>query len=129
MMKLTIALIFAFLSTTVAHAQFDYLCNACLFPGIVMDGVDGRECDVVDGKKYPLRVDEDKKFLEWRGKKYSIVTTECAKYGWHAKGNGMDFDFCTQTQGGAYISDKDGNFLLKCQLHKVDGSQKNCSCK
>jgi hypothetical protein len=53
----------------------------------------------VDGKTYPLRVDEDKKVLEWRGKKYSIVfQPDCAKYGWHAEGNGTSFDFGTATQ-------------------------------
>ena len=73
MMKLTIALIFAFLSTTAVYAEiYNYSCKACLFPRIVSDdGYDG--CDVVDGKTYPLRVDDDKNVLEWRGKKYRTV--------------------------------------------------------
>jgi hypothetical protein len=28
----------------------------------------------------------------------------CAKYGWHAEGNGTSFDFCTATKGGAGIT-------------------------
>jgi hypothetical protein len=59
-MKLAITLIFAFLPTTVVYAQIlNYSCNACLFPKIVTnDGFDG--CDIVEGKSYPLRVDENK---------------------------------------------------------------------
>ena len=113
MMKLTIALIFASLSTTVVYAEiYNYSCKACLFPRIVDDsGFDG--CDVVDGKTYPLRVDDNKNVLEWRGKRYSITDAPfddpdgCAKYGWHAKGNGTSFTFCTATQGYGAIQDKD----------------------
>ena len=70
MMKLTIALIFAFLSATAVYAEiYNYSCKACVFPRIVSgDGSDG--CDVVDGKTYPLRVDDKKNVLEWRGKIY-----------------------------------------------------------
>ena len=73
-MKLTIAVIFAFLSTTAVYAEiYNYSCKACLFPGIVSgDGFGG--CDVVDGKTYPLRVDDKKNVLEWRGKKYSLTS-------------------------------------------------------
>jgi hypothetical protein len=73
----------------------------------------------VHGKTYPLRVDdnENKNVLEWRGKKYSIVfQPDCAKYGWHAEGNGTSFDFCTATQGYAAIQDKDGNDQVQCTL-------------
>jgi len=121
MIKLTIALIFASLSTTVVYGEepFNYSCNACVFPGIVMDGVDGHECDVVYGKTYPLRVDEDKNVLEWRGKKYSLTKQpDCAKYGWHAEGNGTSFDFCTATKGYAAIQDKDGNVQVQCDLKR-----------
>jgi hypothetical protein len=121
MMKLTIALIFASLSTTVVYGEepFNYSCNACVFPGIVMDGVDGYNCDVVVGKTYPLRVYEDKNVLEWRGKKYSLTQQpDCAKYGWHAEGNGTSFDFCTATKGYAAIQDKDGNVLVQCDLKR-----------
>jgi hypothetical protein len=52
MMKLTIALIFASFSTTVVYAEtYNYSCK-------------------VDGKKYPLQVDDTKMFLKWRGKQY-----------------------------------------------------------
>jgi hypothetical protein len=117
MMKLTIALIFAFLSTTAVHAElFNYSCNACVFPSIVTDGYDG--CDVVDGKTYPLRVDDNKNVLEWRGKKYSLTEQpNCAKYGWHAEGNGTSFDFCTATQGYGAIDDK-GDVKVRCNLKR-----------
>jgi hypothetical protein len=72
-MKLTIALFIAFLPTTAVYAEiYNYSCKACIFPRIVSDdGYDG--CDVVDGKTYPLRVDDNKNVLEWRGKKYSLT--------------------------------------------------------
>jgi uncharacterized protein YxeA len=102
MMKLTIALIFASLLTTVIYAEtYNYSCK-------------------VDGKTYPLRVDDNKNVLEWRGKKYSLTVASfdepdgCAKYGWHAEGNGTSFTFCTVTQGGAYIEAKDGNDEVEC---------------
>jgi hypothetical protein len=103
-MKLTIALIFASLSTTVVYAKtYNYSCK-------------------VDGKTYPLRVDDNKNVLEWRGKKYSLTENSgpdgCAKYGWHAEGNGTSFDFCAVTQGGAYIEAKDGNDEVECNLKR-----------
>jgi|SRR5208282_2389986 hypothetical protein len=103
MMRLTIALIFASLSATVVYAQpFVYSCK-------------------VDGKTYPLRVDENKNVLEWRGKKYTIILQpDCAKYGWHAEGNGTSFDFCTKTRGYAAIEDnldsQNGNEQIQCHL-------------
>ena len=119
MMKLTIALIFAFLSTTAVYAEiYNYSCKACLFPGIVSD--DGSYyCDVADGKTYPLRVDDNKNVLEWRGKKYSLTANDmdCGKYGWHAVGNGRSFDFCGATQGYAAIQDKDG-VKVQCDLKR-----------
>jgi hypothetical protein len=118
MMKLTIALIFAFLSATAVYAEiYNYSCKACVFPRIVSgDGSDG--CDVVDGTTYPLRVDDKKNVLEWRGKKYSLTVNEdCGKYGWHASGNGMSFDFCGATQGYAAIEDKDG-VKVRCNLKR-----------
>jgi hypothetical protein len=118
MMKLTIALIFAFLSTTAAYAEiYNYSCKACVFPRIVSDeGYDG--CDVADGKTYPLRVDDSKYVLEWRGKNYSLtVQPNCAKYGWHAEGNGASFDFCTATQGYGAIENKD-EVRVQCDLKR-----------
>ena len=116
-MKLTIALIFAFLSTTAVYAEiYNYSCKACVFPGIVGDA--GFGCDVVDGKTYPLRVDDNKNVLEWRGKKYSLTVSEdCGKYGWHAAGNGTSYDFCGATQGYAAIQDKDG-VKVQCDLKR-----------
>jgi hypothetical protein len=120
-MKLTIALILAFLSTAFVHAEtYSYSCNACVFPSIP-NGGDG--CDV-DGTTYPLRVDDKQNVLEWRGKKYSLTTATadesngCAKYGWHAKGNGTSFTFCTATQGYGAIEDKDGNVRVRCNLKR-----------
>ena len=68
MVKLTIALIFAFLSATAVYAEiYNYSCKACVFPRIVSaDGSDG--CDVVDGKTYPLRVDDKKMSSNGGGK-------------------------------------------------------------
>ena len=103
-MKLTIALIFASLSTTVVYAEiYNYSCK-------------------VDGKTYPLRVDDNKNVLEWRGKKYSLTENSgpdgCAKYGWHAEGNGTSFTFCAATQGYAAITDKNGNDQAECNLKR-----------
>jgi len=122
MVKLTIALIVALLSTTAVYAEiYNYSCKACVFPRIVSDdGSDG--CDVVDGKTYPLRVDDNKNILEWRGKKYSLTIAEpdedgCAKYGWHAEGNGNVLKFCTATQGYAAIEVKD-DVKVRCNLKR-----------
>ena len=121
-MKLTIALIFATLSTTVVCAEtYNYSCKACIFPPIAGDG-DG--CDVVDGKTYPLRVDDNKNVLEWRGKRYRASNANepdkivCAKAGWHAEGNGTSFTFCAATQGYGAIKDKDGIVRVQCDLKR-----------
>jgi hypothetical protein len=118
-MKLTIALILAFIPTTAVYAEiYNYSCKACIFPSIVGDdGSDG--CDVVDGKTYPLRVDDNKNVLEWRGKKYGLTADESGgcKQGWHAKGNGTSFTFCAATQGYGAIEDKDG-VKVRCNLKR-----------
>jgi len=121
-MKLTIALVLSCLATTVAYAEtYNYSCKACVFPSISSDGSDGCE---VDGNAYPLRVDDNKNVLEWRGRKYSLTVASadepngCAKYGWHAKGNGTSFTFCTATQGYGAIEDKDGNVRVRCNLKR-----------
>jgi hypothetical protein len=120
-MKLTIALIFATLSTTVVCAEtYNYSCKSCVFPTIA-NGGDG--CDV-DGQTFPLRVDDNKNVLEWRGQKYGLTVASadepngCAKYGWHAEGNGTSFTFCTATKGYAAIEDKDGNVKVRCNLKR-----------
>jgi hypothetical protein len=114
-MKLTIAFTFAYLSTAAVYAEtYNYSCNVCVFPTITgSDGSDG--CEVV-AKTYPLRVDDTKNVLEWRGKKYKLTIASCAKYGWHAEGNGTSFTFCTATQGYGAIEDKDGNVRVRCNL-------------
>jgi hypothetical protein len=119
-MKLTMALFFAIFWTTVGYAgTYNYSCNICLFPSISGDGGDG--CDV-DGKSYPLRVDDNNNVLEWRGKKYNLTIEAadepngCAKYGWHARGNGASFTFCTATQGYGAIEDKEGNVRSDAHL-------------
>ena len=69
-------------------------------------------------KTYPLRVDDSKYVLEWRGKNYSLtVQPNCAKYGWHAEGNGASFDFCIATQGYGAIENKD-EVRVQCDLKK-----------
>ena len=122
-MKLTIALIFASLSTTVVYAEtYNYSCKVCVFPFPAI----GYDCDVVDGKTYPLRVDDNKNILEWRGKKYSITNANnpdkdeigCAKAGWHAESNGTSFTFCAATQGYGAIYDKDGDTKVRCNLKR-----------
>ena len=99
MIKFTIAIIFASLSASVVHAEiYNYSCR-------------------VDGKMYPLRVDETKNILEWRGKKFRLTPGDCAKYGWHAEGNGTSFTFCTATKGYAAI-EKDGEEQAVCNLKR-----------
>lgn len=122
-MKLTIALVVTYLSTVVVYAEtYNYSCKVCVFPTIASDGYDG--CEEIDGKTYPLRVDENKNVLEWRGKKYKLTIASadepngCAKYGWRAEGNGTSFTFCTATQGYGAIEDKDGNVRVRCNLKR-----------
>jgi hypothetical protein len=117
-MKLTIAFILAWFSTTAAYAEiYNYSCKACLFPRIVGDDGYGR-CDVVDGKTFPLRVDDSKNVLEWRGKKYSLTELpSCGRYGWHAEGNGTSFDFCTATKGYGAIATND-EVRVQCDLRR-----------
>lgn len=118
MVKLIIALIFAFFSATAVSAEtYNYSCKPCLFPGIV-NGDGFGACDVVDGKTYPLSVDDKKNVLEWRGKKYSLTEAgDCGKYGWRAVGNGTSFDFCGATKGYAAIEDKAG-VKVECNLKR-----------
>jgi hypothetical protein len=120
MNKVTIAGIAVLFTTPVYADVYSYSCNACLFPNIIIEGNDGYDgCDVVDGKTYPLRVDETRNILEWRGKKYSLTPqVDCVKYGWHAESsNGTSFDFCTATQGYGDIEDK-GVVKVRCNLER-----------
>ena len=95
---LTIATIFAFLSATVAAKAdtYSYFCK-------------------VGEKAYPLKVDDTANSIEWRGAKYKLSRIDCGRYGWHAEGNGMSFDFCTATKGYADI-EKDGKLKFQCNL-------------
>ncbi len=50
--------------------------------------------------------------LVWRGKTYRITEQpKCAKYGWHATGHGVSFDFCTATQGVAGIENSTDDLI------------------
>ena len=73
----------------------------------------------VDGKTYPLQVNDTNLSLKWRGKQYGLnaVTNPdaCEKGGWHAEGNGTSFDFCYATKGVASISNQDGTWNVDCQ--------------
>jgi hypothetical protein len=74
-------------------------------------------CDLGKGRTSHLLVNATKNVLTWRGKKYAItVQPECAKYGWHAAGNGTAFDFCTATQGAASI-DQPGQDGVPCDQY------------
>lgn len=97
---LAIAIIAGLCSTTVAaYAEtYDYSCK-------------------VNGKAYPLKVDDSARSLEWKGVKYKLSDTECGRAGWHAEGHSMSFDFCTATKGYADI-EKDGKVLVQCNLKK-----------
>jgi hypothetical protein len=107
MKKLTIAFVLSILLISAVYAgTYNYSCKA-------------------GGKTYPLRVDENKKVLEWRGKRYSITVSQetetdsgCAKYGWDAKGNGTSFRFCTATKGVAGFIYPDGNENWDCDLKR-----------
>lgn len=67
----------------------------------------------VDGKSLHLGVDDGRSVLVWRGKTYRIrVQENCAKYGWHAEGNGTAFDFCTATQG--YADFEENGAQIQC---------------
>jgi hypothetical protein len=123
-MKITIALIFACLSTAAVYAEtYNYSCKVCVFPTIAAnDGSDG--CEEVGGKTYPLRIDDTKKVLEWRGKRYGLTDAmdsdepSCGKGGWHAEGNGTSFTFCYATKGYGAIEDKDGTVRVRCNLKR-----------
>jgi hypothetical protein len=65
---------------------------------------------------YPLKVDDKKNTLAWKGSVYKIKQQmNCAKYGWHAEKDGAAFDFCTATKGGGGIEQNDGT-TIQCNL-------------
>ncbi|RZN16130.1 hypothetical protein [Bradyrhizobium sp. Leo121] len=53
------------------------------------------------GKTHPLKVDDTKNILTWKGTDYKITENGCGKAGWRAEEDGVGFDFCTATQGVA----------------------------
>jgi len=62
----------------------------------------------VDGKMYPLQVNDTNMSLKFREKQYGLNDVSnpdvCGKGGWHAEGNGTSFDFCYATKGYAGTS-------------------------
>ncbi|WP_164635340.1 hypothetical protein [Rhodopseudomonas sp. BR0G17] len=121
MKRFAVAIVLSAFVATPAKAEiYNYTCRSCMFPSIPRDGSDG--CEVV-GRGYPLRVDDKKNVLDWRGKRYNLTEAPadqpygCAKYGWHAKGNGTSFTFCVATQGYGAIEDK-GDVRVRCDLKK-----------
>lgn len=72
-MKRAIASILACLATSAVYAEtYNYSCKVCMFPSDSGGGGGDDGCEE-EGKAYPLRVDENKSILEWRGKKYSLT--------------------------------------------------------
>ena len=66
-----------------------------------------------NGKSLPVKIDDEKNILTWKGKIYTIKVEEgCAKFGWRAERRGEAFDFCTATQG--YADFKEGDELVRC---------------
>lgn len=98
-MKRIIVISLVVLSTTSAHAYtYNYVCKE-------------------HGKSYPLKVDDAKNTLEWKGIIYKIKEKEdCGRAGWHAENGSASFDFCTATQGVADI-DQNGTDI-PCDLKR-----------
>lgn len=69
------------------------------------------------GRAFPLKVDDTRKILDWRGTTYRIKETEdCAKFGWRAEKDGGSFDFCTATQG--YADFRQNGATVQCSLRR-----------
>jgi hypothetical protein len=87
------------ISTTSAHADtYNYVCKE-------------------HGRSVPLRVDDTRNILEWRGTIYKIKETEdCGKFGWRAEKDGASFDFCTATQG--YADFEQSGTRIQCNLKR-----------
>lgn len=96
MIRTLITLIFV-IPLTSAHVEtYNYICK-------------------VGGKSLPLKVNDTKNILEWKGTTYKIRTNEeCAKFGWRAEKDGNFFDFCTATQGYADFQQNGSN--VQCDL-------------
>jgi hypothetical protein len=96
MKKLLVAAILASISTEASAETYKYVCKGVVLPS-----------GTLSDKIYPLQVNETKPYqgtLQWQGKTYKITKGDCAKYGWHAVGNGEAFEFCAATKGYAGIT-------------------------
>lgn len=121
MKGIVLALSIASATASPSYAEiYKYSCRVCAYPSFAMDGSDG--CEAVGGL-FSLRVDDRAMILEWRGKQYALTEAAadeedgCGRYGWHAKGNGKSFTFCTATRGYGAIQDKDG-VRAECDLKR-----------
>ena len=57
------------------------------------------------GRSFPLKVDDTRNILEWKGATYKIKENEdCAKFGWRAEKDGQSFDFCTARKATPALS-------------------------
>ena len=99
-MKVTHAIIVAalvFPATSTHASTFNYVCND-------------------HGKSLPLKVDDTKNVLEWKGVTYKIKVTDCGRAGWHAESRKDAFDFCTATKG--YADFQQGGITIQCDLKR-----------
>ena len=106
MKKLSVALVLSLLTTSGYASVIPYFCE-------------------VGSRTYPMRVDEARKTLNWRGVQYSIVNIlrnrvnasddECAKYCWIVKRHEVVSTVCTATQGTAYFTDPATNQDVDCR--------------
>jgi hypothetical protein len=98
MIRMAIGIAVAVLATS-AHAEtFNYICKD-------------------HGSSLPLKVDDAKNLLDWKGNIYRIQENEnCAKFGWRAERDGASFDFCTATQG--YADFQQNGATIRCELKR-----------
>ena len=98
-MKRIVTLVVAMFSITSAHAgTYNYICKN-------------------RGKPYPLKIDDNRNTLEWKGDIYKIKENRnCGKFGWHAEKDSTSFDFCTATQG--YADFEQNGVLIRCNLQR-----------
>ncbi|WP_420131641.1 hypothetical protein [Rhodopseudomonas sp.] len=105
----------AIVSATARAETFNYSCKTCAYPSFANE-----TCEEI-GSAALLRVDDSMNVLEWRGRKYDLTIASadeadgCGNYGWHAKGNGKKFTFCTATKGYGAIEDNEG-VKVQCTL-------------
>ena len=69
------------------------------------------------GRSYPLKVDDKKNTLAWKGSIYKLKRQlDCAKFGWHAEKDGDSFDFCVATKG--YANFEQNGTHIECDLKR-----------